>query len=799
MPGLYNDRFRTGGWLPTDRSMNEAQSADTGLTWAPGNKDLVGTALGSSRLWFTLARGSLTEVYYPRIDIPQVKDLGFIVADDKGFWVDLRALGQYDLQFADDRAPAVTVTFTHERFRFRMRVCPHQTRDTLLIDFALEGEPGLRPYVLMTPRPGGDGEHTRGYATRHHGRRALWAEQGPFGVSLMARDDEGRDAFTRLSAGDAGSGDGWQDFARNGRMQWEHDTSGPGESVLTGELPPRGTLALGLSTSKEAASTLALASLAEDFDRIWQAQIDTWAAWAATLHVPAISESLRRTFARSAFVLKTHGDRTFQGAMVASLAVPWGESSTSRGGYHLVWPRDLVESATALSLLGAQGEARDVLRYLIATQQEDGHWLQNQWLGGKPYWEGVQLDETAFPVLLAGMLADADALDGIPVTDMVRRALAFLAANGPSSAQDRWEEDAGVNTFTLAVMIAALVEGAALLPRHESEFALMLADAWNARIEDWTWTEGSELARQLEVSGYYLRVAPRDVLSRDDAKHDAVTIKNRSHDNELAAEEQLATGFLQLVRYGLRRADDPKIVESVRAIDALLRSDTPNGPVWHRYNNDGYGEHRDGRPFDGTGLGRGWPLLTGERGHYALAAGEDPLAYLKAMAAMTGPGGMLPEQVWDTDPLPAHGLYPGQPTGSAMPLVWAHAEFIKLALSRERGVPGDRPPNVWKRYRGERPSIDWRLWVPDCRPQTIPQGHVLRVMLPAAATVHWGINGWQDVRDTATDAPVLGMHLADLATRDLPVGSTVQMTFHWQASGSWQGQDYQVEVTSPRG
>lgn len=778
--------------------MKAPQATGSKLTWAPGNKDMVGTALGSSRLWFTLAQGIVTEVFYPRIDIPQIKNLGFVIADDAGFWVELRTLGEYALALATDCAPAVTITHAHNRFRFRMRISPHQNRDTLLIDFALEGDPALRPYVIVTPRLGADGEHDMGFAARHNGRKVLWAEQGPFGLALMACDHRRNEGFSRLSAGSVGASDGLRDFAAHGRMQWAYDEAGPGDLALTGELAQQGTLALGLATSKEAAATLAVASLAEDFEQVWQAQIDAWKDWSGTLRAPPLPEPLKSMFERSALVLKTHGDRTFRGAMVASLAAPWGESSTSLGGYHLVWPRDLVESAGALGLMGAADDARDVLRYLIATQQEDGHWLQNQWLGGKPFWNGVQLDESAFPVLLAGVLADNDALAGIPVGDMVRRALAFIAANGPSSAQDRWEEDAGINTFTLAVMIAALVEGSQFLQKHEREFALMLADYWNARIEDWTWAEGSDLARQLGVSGYYLRVAPQDVLTLEDAKHDQVPIKNRSHDNLLAAQEQIATDFLQLVRYGLRRADDPRIVESVRAIDKTLRCDTPNGPVWHRYNNDGYGEHRDGRPFDGTGLGRGWPLLTGERGHYAVAAGEDPLPYLEAMAAMAGPGGMIPEQVWDVEPLPERGLYPGRPTGSAMPLVWAHGEFVKLALSRQLGVPCDRPPRAWERYRGERPHVDWRIWQFDCRPQRMPHGHVLRIMLPAAATIHWGVNGWQDIVDTDTGKPLLGMHAADLPTRQLPVGTTLEMTFRWHASGDWQGTDYRIDIVAPR-
>jgi glucoamylase len=200
--------------------------------------------------------------------------------------------------------------------------------------------------------------------------------------------------------------------------------------------------------------------------------------------------------------------------MVASLSIPWGDSGNERGGYHLVWPCDLVETAGALLALGAEQEARDTLRYLIATQLEDGHWYQNQWLGGRAYWEGVQLDETVFPVLLAAMLVEREALVGIEVEDMVRRALGFIARNGPATEQDRWEERTGINAFSLAVCIAALVAGADLFPPPASDWALELADFWNSNIEHWTSVSGTPLAQRLGVSGYYVLVLPAQILER---------------------------------------------------------------------------------------------------------------------------------------------------------------------------------------------------------------------------------------------------------------------------------------------
>lgn len=764
-------------------------------TWASAQKDIVGTSLGSSRVWFTLAQGIVTECYYPRIDIPQIRDLGFIVADDAGFWAEVRKLGNYTIDVENDYAPAVTIAHRHARFTLTLRVCPDRDRDVLLVALNLNGDPALRPYVLWSPRPGGEATATVGAATRYRGRSVLWAEQGPFGVALLAASGERPDGYGRISAGCTGASDGWQDFHRNGCMRWEYDRAGPGEIGLMGELPQQATLALGFAASKESASTLAAESLCTRFDDIWACHTESWIRWAGTVHEPRMPAALRPMFARSTMVLKAHGDRTYRGAAVASLAVPWGETNISRGGYHLVWPRDLCETAGALLAVGAFDDARDVLRYLIATQQEDGHWLQNQWLGGKPFWQGVQLDETAFPVLLAGMLADVGELGDIPVTDMVRRALTFLACNGPATPQDRWEENAGINTFTLAICIAALVEGAPFLPEPARTSALTLADTWNARLEDWTWVRDTKLAAALDVSGYYLRTAPPEVLVDNSAIAQHILIKNRTYSNDLPASEVVATDFLQLVRYGLRQPDDPCILASLKAMDALLRSDTPSGPVWHRYNHDGYGEHRDGRPFDGAGHGRGWPLLIGERGHYALAAGEDPLPYLNTMVKMAGPGGMIPEQVWDEAPLPERGLYPGRPSGSAMPLVWAHAEFIKLVVSRARRKVIDRPARVWERYRGSRPEISWRDWTLQRHPERIPAGLGLRITLPAPATVHWGRNGWQGATNSQTRETGLGSYsVAELPTASLPPGSTVEFTFRWLGSAAWEGRDYRVEI-----
>lgn len=768
------------------------------FTWATAKKDAIGCSLGASRVWFTVAQGIITEVFYPRIDIPQVKDLGFIVADGKGFWQEVKLLGRYDIEPLAVGVPALTVRHRHPRFELTLRICPDPDRDVLLIDFTLLGDEALAPYALCAPRLGGDSEHNHASVGEWGGCPLLWAEQSPFGLALACMDAAGRPGFGMRSVGGVGRSDGWQDFHQNGRMLWSFAEAGPGPVALMGALPRQGTLALAFGSSKEAAATLAGSSLVTGFSTAWTSQGESWQVWQRCQRWPAtladkISVKARALLTTSATVLKAHEDHTFAGALVASLSIPWGETSESRGGYHLVWTRDLVESTQALLAFGAVTDARRVLAYLCATQQTDGHWLQNQWLGGKPFWRGMQLDETAFPVLLASALKAAGALDGMHIDDMVQRALSFIVREGPATGQDRWEEDAGINTFTLAVVLAALVEGATFLDGRAKDCALMVADYWNSRIEDWAWAEGTPLAMSLGVPGYYLRIAPREVLSDPSAKALHLLIKNRAHDPNWTADSQVSTDFLQLCRYGLRDAKDPKIVSTVTVMDKLLKTDTPNGPVWHRYNGDGYGEHANGAPFDGTGRGRGWPLLTGERGHYALLAGADPLPYVEAMAAMTGHGGLLPEQVWDAEAIPDKDLYPGRPSGSAMPLVWAHAEFIKLCLSTAAGAPIDRPEATWKRYKGRRPDPAFALWRPGQAIRTLRQGKELRILLNAPAIIHWGRDGWQQITDTPTENWGLA-HVAVLPTRVLKPGARIDLTLYWLDERRWQGEDFQIQI-----
>ncbi|HUK32480.1 MAG TPA: glycoside hydrolase family 15 protein, partial [Vicinamibacterales bacterium] len=465
--------------------------------------------------------------------------------------------------------------------------------------------------------------------------------------------------------------------------------------------------------------------------------------------------------------------------------------------------RDLVEIAGGFLALGANDDARRVLRFLRVTQDADGHWCQNMWLDGSPYWNGVQMDEAALPILLvdlalrAGALSEQERADHWP---MMRRAAGFIARNGPVSPQDRWEEDPGYSPFTLAAEIAALLVAADVADAHgertAGRYLRETADTWYSRLDEWIYVQDTAVARRCGVDGYYVRVAEPDDADASSPKDGFVPIKNRPPSQASGRGSLMVSpDALALVRFGLRAADDPRITNTVAAIDALLKAETPNGTVWYRYNGDGYGEHEDGRPFDGTGIGRPWPLLTGERGHYELAAGhvDRARALVRAMDAFAGENLLLPEQIWDADDIPERELFKGAANGSARPLVWAHAEYIKLCRSIQDGAVFDGPPQTVARYlRNTPPPGRFAVWRFNNKIHSMSSGRILRIETLARAVVHAGLDGWSRILDIETVDTGLGVWIADLDTQALAVAHHVEFTFYWPDVSRWEGVDFSV-------
>src|SRR5438093_13415702 len=395
-----------------------------------------------------------------------------------------------------------------------------------------------------------------------------------------------------MSVGFAGTSDGWQDLSQHYQMTWEYTRAENGNIALTGEIDLAAcggefVLALGFGGMCSEAGQQARSSLLEAYEDLRDHYVWHWKQWQDTLlklDEPARERDLYRP---SVAVLRSHESKDFLGGVIASLSIPWGfnKGDEDLGGYHLVWPRDLVETALGFLATGAEPDALRVLRYLESTQEADGHWAQNLWLDGRPYWGGMQMDETAFPILLVDMLqreAKYALGDLQRWWKLVERAARFIVRNGPVTQQDRWEEDAGYSPFTLAVEIAALLAAADIVDsagRAEAAHYLReTADSWNDEIEHWTFTTGSQLCEKLGLQGYYVRIAPPDRCDAASPLEGFVSIKNRPPGDDTRPATLLASpDALALVRFGLRAADDPRILDTVRAIDALLKVDLPQG------------------------------------------------------------------------------------------------------------------------------------------------------------------------------------------------------------------------------
>jgi glucoamylase len=348
--------------------------------------------------------------------------------------------------------------------------------------------------------------------------------------------------------------------------------------------------------------------------------------------------------------------------------------------------------------------------------------------------------------------------------------------------QDRWEENSGYSPSTLAAQIAALVcasEFARSGKKNVVEgFLLDYADWLSAHLEEWTVTNRGELVK--DKPRHYVRITPADPHQAEaTADPNNANIEIANGGGKHPARNIVGGDFLDLVRLGVRAADDPLIVDSVAVIDQVLKRALPQGPCWRRYNHDGYGQKDDGKAFDGTGVGRSWPILTGERGHYELAVGRDPLPFIEALEKFANSGGMLPEQLWDADDLPDGHLKFGGPTGSAMPLCWAHAEYVSLVRSAHDGVCFDRIEPVYLRYAKAGTGSKIEMWSFAHQPQRIGRGKVLRIITEQAAKVHWSCDAWATPNDMQSRDSGLGIHWADLPTDKLPDGTRLVFTFNW--------------------
>ena len=787
--------------------------------WTSSKKDAVGTAYAaSSRIWFTASHGTLNEIYYPTIDRPQTRDMELIFTDGETFVHEEKRDFEYDFHYMDPDALAVRVVANDLNGSYKVTkefiTDPHHP--VVLMNVKIEGEDAvlskLKCYALLAPHLDGGGACNSARSINVAGARSVLCWRN--GVSLAFGADCG---FERTSCGFVGASDGYQDLTTHGKMTWNFGQALDGNIAVMGEIDVAKhrefTIAIALGDGHHAALAGMMQTLSTPYELHAKRFIEQWHRAASPERLASASMDSGRLMRVSHNVILAHEDKTYSGAFIASASIPWGNAKgdDDLGGYHLVWTRDMVQSATALLACGRIDTARRALVYLACTQRADGGFAQNFWIDGTPYWTGIQLDEVAFPVMLAWRLWKVDGLGGFDVVPFVTRAASFLVKYAPVTQQERWEENAGYSPSTLATVISALLCASDIVRAGiDGKGGDATLGAWFEDYADWIeahldeWTTTTEGCLHPEVHYHYMRIrppAPGEPFHRDDIPPGTIHIANRGPGEkyDFEAREVIDAGFLELVRYGVRRADDPLIVDSLKVVDRILKIDTPYGPCWRRYNHDGYGQRKDGGPYLGWGQGRAWPIMAGERAHFELAAGHDVKPLIRALERFSSVGGMLPEQVWDYADMPSEGLYLGRSAGSAQPLVWAHAEYIKLLRSVADGRVFDRISVVEERYAvpKDQRTFTSRMEIYQLsRPiSAMGQGGTLRIVDTQPFDVTWTADNWATTNKLQSAVVGLPGSFADITVAPDAHGK-VEFTMYWPATNRWLGRNAVVTINA---
>ena len=721
-------------------------------------KDCLGTSrTTSSKVWFTVAGGVLSDVYYPTIDNTNVETLQYIVTDGSTF-TDLQTRDMVSTASAlDDSGMSCRVTSTANSGRYKI-VTDYVTdpdRNTLLMRTRLvdnNKHSDLKLYVRFDPTVNGNGGGGDGNGgpdsaltdmSTHHPipvafdtNTASNAANRDYAQPVFAALDG---PFTTVTSGYAGgASDGLTQLDTDHRLTTVNESAGNGNIVQVAEVKrsrdhrDQGkhdddgtvTFALGFGATQAEAVNTAEKSLHHDFSDIRKDYEKGWERYDKKLNPPPKSlpglsrarvRELGNEYYLSINVVKAAEDKTFPGAIVAGLSSPWGQAvpagdpaNTYFGSYREVFSRDLYEAWTGLMAAGDRQTARDATLFLFEHQQlADGSMPRNSLVNGKtaPDSFNTQLDEVAYPILMAHQLG---LTDPTLYEQHIRPAANFLVTRGPSFGPERWEEQDGFSPSTIAAEIAGLLAGADLADTNGDTASARVwravADDYQRSIKGWTvTTNGLQSA-----DPYFIR------LSKTGDPNAAITYNVGNGGPTLDQRDIIDAGFLELSRLGMFAADDPVFANSLSVVDATIKSDTDSGPGWHRYNGDGYGDgETDGHPWAPSNKGTGhlWPALTAERAEQSLQTGDPAFAaqLLDAMAQFSSGVGLIAEQSWElpdlaaspfgTDPTIASiGFVNGKPAGSASPLVWSAGSFVRLAADLRAHQLVDQPANTVERY-----------------------------------------------------------------------------------------------------
>jgi glucoamylase len=705
-------------------------------------KDCLGTARNTtSKVWYTVANGVLSDVYYPTVDNTNLETLQYVVTDGSTF-TDLQTRDMtYSVDTLDDSGGMgcrVTATAKSGKYRIETQYVTDPSRNSVLMRVKLKPEGSrYKLYVRYDATVNGNGGGGQGNGGADNATvdtstgHPVLVSYDANTATQAANRDYAQPVYAALDGALSSATSGLVGEPSDGLVQLDASraivdptpTASNGNVVQTARVALRdgvGTLALGFGATQTEAVGAAEGSLSTSFDRTLSTYARGWRQYDRTLRDPPdrLGDRFDDLYFLSANVIKASEDKTFPGAIVASLASPWGQAvsagdpaNTYFGSYREVFARDLYEAWTGLVAAGDLATARDATRFLFERQQlADGSMPRNSLVNGKtaPDSFGTQLDEAAYPILMADQLGMTDPS---LYANHIKPAANFVAAHGPSFGVERWEEQSGYSPSTIAAEIAGLV-AAADLARANGDTAsaavwLGVADDWQRSVKSWTVTTNGPLAPR-----YFIR------LSKTGDPNAAISYNVGNGGPTLDQREVIDAGFLELVRLGALSAKDSDVLASLPVVDTTIGTATQNGSGWHRYNGDGYGDGAgDGHPWAPSGRGTGhlWPVLSAERGEQYLATGDvgGASALLKSMGRFASGVGLIPEQNWElpdlapspygTDPTTASiGFTNGGPAGSAAPLTWSAAAFVRLAadIAARRNVV--LPASTYARYVAHR-------------------------------------------------------------------------------------------------
>ena len=672
--------------------------------WGEPHIQGFGDAIGSgSKLWYEVGDGQLGNVYHPQLDNPDTFGLQYYVSDGSTFTDNEVANTSHAIALADATSLEwqQTNTATSGKYTIKKTYVVDPARSVLLINTTFTNLSGgaLALYAQYSPALNNDGMgNTGGTDTASND---LTATNGTVSSALAAST-----GFAATSTGYAGTtSDGASILASSHALSTTYTgVSSSGHITQTAQIPVAAsgsttfTLALAFDTSASAAVSDASASLGTGFAATETSFRSGWHTWMSGLNAAPASVTgnakLLQQYYVSLMEVKADEDKTYAGGFVASPNLPWGASisanSAGQHGYHLVWTRDEYQMASALLAAGDTADASDALTYLLNYEEtSSGYVKQNSWLNGNQVWGGTQEDEVAFPIILAYQLGKTDSATWAKVQLLAN----YIVSNGPYTGQERWEENGGYSPSTMAAEIAGLVCAASIATANGNASLastyLAKADAIQSAVDADTYTTSGPLGG----GSYYIRIAP----NANPNASDTVGISNGggSYDQRAVVDQ----GFLELSRLGVKPATSTQITNSLAVVDSTIRTNIAGvGSYFNRYNHDGYGETSSGGDYTGAGVGRPWPVLSGERGEYDVEVGNttDAASMLGSMANAANAGYQISEQIWPT--ASADGFTQGQPDNSSTPLMWAMAQYARLAIDMSAGKTVETPAVVCQHY-----------------------------------------------------------------------------------------------------